>query len=322
MSITDVPGHTGEAAVSGCDAGRVAVLVPCYNEALSIAKVVRDFRAALPSATIYVYDNNSSDATIEVAREAGAVVRREPEQGKGNVVRRMFADVDADHYIMVDGDATYDAQSAARLLSVLASGQYDMVNVARKHVEQEAYRPGHVFGNRMLTDLVGFFFGTKTSDMLSGYKAFSRRFVKTFPASSKKFEIETELMIHCLDLRLPMAEIEAPYGKREEGSFSKLNTVRDGVRIVRMLGWLLKHEKPLLFFSILSALLALLSLAIGTPVLVDYVETGLVPKLPSALLAAAIMLTAVIGFFSGLILDTVSHSRRETKRLFYLLQSR
>jgi glycosyltransferase involved in cell wall biosynthesis len=301
---------------------RIAVLVPCYNEALSIAGVVQDFRTALPAAIIYVYDNNSTDATMDVARAAGAIVRQEPDRGKGNVVRRMFADVEADVYIMVDGDGTYDASAAPRLLDKLASGPYDMVNVGRKHVEQEAYRRGHVFGNQMLTELVAFFFGSKTTDMLSGYKAFSRRFVKTFPAASQKFEIETELMIHCLDLRLPVAEIDAPYGKRPEGSFSKLSTFRDGIRIVRMLGWLLKHEKPLLFFSIVSLLLALLSLGLGAPILVEYFETGLVPRLPTALLAAAIMLTAVISFFSGLILDTVSHSRRETKRLFYLLENR
>jgi glycosyltransferase involved in cell wall biosynthesis len=297
------------------------VLVPCYNEAIAIASVVRDFGTALPTATIYVYDNNSTDSTIDVARAAGAVVRHEFEQGKGNVVRRMFADVEADLYVLVDGDGTYDATAAKRLLETLASGPYDMVNVARKHVDQAAYRPGHVFGNKMLTDLVGFFFGAKTTDMLSGYKAFSRRFVKTFPAASKNFEIETELMIHCLDLRLPMTEIDAPYGRRSEGSVSKLNTFRDGIRIIRMLGWLLKHEKPLLFFSIVSLLLALLSLGLGAPVLIEYFETGLVPRLPTALLASAIMLTAVISFFAGLILDTVSHSRRETKRLFYLLQS-
>ncbi len=318
MSFEKFSEYPGDRHWSG---DRIAVLVPCYNEALSIAKVISDFKAALPTANIYVYDNNSSDATFDVAREAGAIVRREPEQGKGSVVRRMFADVEADHYIIVDGDATYDANSAQRLLNELASGPYDMVNVARKHIEQEAYRPGHVFGNRMLTELVSFFFGAKTTDMLSGYKAFSRRFVKTFPASSRNFEIETELMIHCLDLRLPVGEIAAPYGKREEGSFSKLNTISDGVRIIKMLGWLLKHEKPLLFFSLISLMLILLSFTVGAPVLIDFFETGLVPRLPSALLAAAVMLTAVISFFAGLILDTVSHSRRETKRLFYLLQT-
>lgn len=301
---------------------RIAVLIPCYNEALSIGRVVQEFKASLPTAIIYVYDNNSTDATLDVAGAAGAIVRREYEQGKGNVVRRMFADVEADIYIIVDGDGTYDATAAPRLVSVLASGPYDMVNVARKHTEQEAYRAGHVFGNQMLTGLVGFFFGSRTTDMLSGYKAFSRRFVKTFPAASQKFEIETELMIHCLDLRLPVAEIDAPYGIRPQGSFSKLSSVRDGLRIIRMLGLLLKHEKPLLVFSVLSLFLAILSVGLGTPVLIEYFETGLVPRLPTALLAAAIMLTAVMSFFSGLVLDTVSHSRRETKRLFYLLENR
>jgi glycosyltransferase involved in cell wall biosynthesis len=299
---------------------RIAVFVPCYNEALSIGNVVRDFKAALPSARIYVYDNNSSDGTVDVSRAAGAIVRREAEQGKGNVVRRMFADVDADIYIMVDGDGTYDASVAPLLVDTLVSGPYDMVNVARKHTDHKAYRRGHVFGNQMLTGLVGMFFGVKTSDMLSGYKAFSRRFVKTFPATSQKFETETELMIHCLDLRLPVAEIEAPYGKRAEGSASKLSTFRDGLRILMLLGWLLKHEKPLLFFSTMSMLLAVLSIALGMPIVIEYFATGLVPRLPTALLASAIMLTAVISFFSGLILDTVTHSRREIKRLLYLLE--
>lgn len=299
---------------------RIAVLVPCFNEAIGIASVVDGFRKLLPHAHIYVYDNNSTDGTAEVARKAGAIVQTELEQGKGNVVRRMFSDVDADIYVMVDGDGTYDASAAPRLVATLLSGPYDMVNVARRHIEKDAYRRGHVTGNRLLTGLVGLFFGTKTTDMLSGYKAFSRRFVKTFPASSRRFEIETEMMIHCLDLRLPMTEIEAPYGKRLEGSASKLSTLRDGFRILRLLGWLLKHEKPLAFFSAVSALLVAISVALGTPILLEFLDTGLVPRLPTALLATGIMLVAVMSFFTGLVLDTVTHSRREIKRLFYLSQ--
>lgn len=300
------------------DGPRIAVLLPCYNEALSIARVVEDFRAALPGAQIYVYDNNSKDGTVEVARQAGAIVRWEERQGKGNVVRRMFADIDADVYIMADGDGTYDATTAPRLVARLLDGPYDMVNVARRHISTEAYRPGHVFGNKMLTGLVAAFFGTGTTDMLSGYKAFSRRFVKTFPAMSRGFEIETELMIHTLELRLPVAEIDAPYDKRIEGSASKLSTFRDGFKILRLLGWLLKHEKPLLFFSAVGAFLAATSLGLAIPIVIEFIETGLVPRLPTAVLASVIMLSAVVSVFTGLILDTVTHSRRETKRLFYL----
>ena len=244
-------------AAFGVDHFDVAVLIPCFNEAATIGKTVHAFRKAVPLARVYVFDNNSHDSTAEIAAAAGAIVRRETAQGKGNVVRRMFADIDADIYVIVDGDGTYDANAAPRLLKTLASGPYDMVNAARKHIAQEAYRPGHIFGNRVLTGLVGLFFGAKTTDLLSGYKAFSRRFVKTFPAMSTGFEIETELMIHALDLRLPFAEIEAPYDARPEGSTSKLSTLRDGLRILKLLGWLLKHEKPLLFFSSLAFLFLL-----------------------------------------------------------------
>jgi glycosyltransferase involved in cell wall biosynthesis len=304
--------------VSLADRLDVAVLIPCYNEADTIRNTVRGFRGSVPSARIYVFDNNSTDGTAEIAVGAGAILRRETAQGKGNVVRRMFSDIDAEIYVIVDGDGTYDAEAAPRLLETLLSGPYDMVNVARRHIAKEAYRTGHVFGNRLLTVLVGLFFGTKTTDMLSGYKAFSRRFVKTFPAMSKGFEIETELMIHALDLRLPVAEIEAPYYARPDGSTSKLSTFRDGFRILKLLGWLLKHEKPMLFFSSLAGVLVMLSLSLGVPVVLEFLSTGLVPRLPTAVLAAAIMLSSVISLFTGLILDTVTHSRREVKRLHYL----
>lgn len=305
-------------ALVGSDGLRIAVMLPCYNEALSIERVIADFRAALPDAEIYVYDNNSEDGTADVARTAGAIVRCETRQGKGNVVRRMFADIDADVYIMADGDGTYDAGSAPRLLATLREGPYDMVNVARRHISTEAYRPGHVFGNKMLTGLVVAFFGSGTTDMLSGYKAFSRRFVKTFPAMSTGFEIETELMIHTLELKLPVTEIEAPYDKRQEGSSSKLSTFRDGFRILKLFGWLLKHEKPLLFFSAIGGLLAVISIALAVPIVLEFFRTGLVPRLPTAVMASVIMVCAVVSVFTGLILDTVTHSRREMKRLFYL----
>jgi glycosyltransferase involved in cell wall biosynthesis len=310
----EIPGRN----VSRADRLDVAVLIPCHNEANTIRNTVRGFQVSVPTARIYVFDNNSHDGTAEIAVGAGAIVRRETAQGKGNVIRRMFSDIEAEIYIIVDGDGTYDAEAAPRLLETLLSGPYDMVNVARKHIAKEAYRPGHVFGNRLLTGLVGLFFGTKTTDMLSGYKAFSRRFAKTFPAMSKGFEIETELMIHALDLRLPVAEIEAPYDARPPGSTSKLSTFRDGLRILKLLGWLLKHEKPMLFFSSLAGLLVILSLSLGIPIVLEFLSTGLVPRLPTAVLAAAIMLSAVMSLFTGLILDTVTRSRREVKRLHYL----
>jgi glycosyltransferase involved in cell wall biosynthesis len=310
--------ETSSQIASRTDRFHVAVLIPCYNEVDTIRNAVRGFRESVPAARIYVFDNNSHDGTAEIAAGAGAIVRRETAQGKGNVVRRMFSDIDADIYVIVDGDGTYDATAAPRLVETLLSGPYDMVNVARKHIAKEAYRPGHLLGNRLLTWLVGLFFGTKTTDMLSGYKAFSRRFVKSFPAMSKGFEIETELMIHALDLRLPVAEIQAPYHARAAGSISKLSTFRDGLRILKLLGWLLKHEKPLFFFSSLAGFLVVLSLSLGIPIVLEFLSTGLVPRLPTAVLAAAIMLSAVMSLFTGLILDTVTHSRREVKRLHYL----
>jgi glycosyltransferase involved in cell wall biosynthesis len=303
-------------------APRIAVLVPCHNEELTIAAVVKGFRAALPDAAIYVFDNNCTDRTAEVARAAGAEVRFERIPGKGSVVRRMFADIDADWYIMVDGDATYDASAAPRLLQTAIEGGYDMVNAAREETGQGAYRRGHRFGNRVLTGLVGAIFGSRTTDMLSGYKIFSRRFVKSFPAASAGFEIETELMIHALELNLPVGEISAPYGERPEGSTSKLATWRDGFLILRMIGVLIQRERPLEFFGVLAALLLLLSLALGVPVVFTFLETGLVPKLPTAVLASALMLSALLSFAVGLILNAITHSRREIKRLAYLVAGR
>ncbi|MHB1206922.1 MAG: glycosyltransferase family 2 protein [Rhodospirillaceae bacterium] len=297
---------------------RIAVLIPCYNEEAAIGRVVADFRAALPDAVVYVYDNNSADLTGQIAAAAGAVVRNEPLQGKGNVVRRMFADVEADAYVLVDGDDTYHAASAPALIARLFADQLDMVNAARLSQGEAAYRRGHVFGNWLLTTLVASVFGNRTSDMLSGYRVFSRRFVKSFPALAGGFEIETELTVHALEMRMPFAEIGTPYKERPPGSQSKLSTFRDGFRILFMIGKLVKEERPLGSFGITGLVLALLSLGIAEPVVVTYYQTGLVPRLPTAVLAAAIMILAFLSFTGGLILETVTRGRREQKRLAYL----
>lgn len=297
---------------------RIAVLVPCYNEEAAVGQVVAEFRAALPGARIYVYDNNSRDRTAEVAEAAGAVVRREPLQGKGNVVRRMFADIDADIYVLVDGDATYDAASAPAMIHRLASERLDMVVASRVSTEAAAYRAGHRFGNRMLTGFVARLFGKRFSDILSGYRVLSRRYVKSFPALAAGFETETELTVHALELRMPIAELETPYRARPEGSVSKLSTYRDGFRILLTILKLFKDERPLAFFSILFFALAAASVALGWPIVLTYLQTGLVPRLPTAILATGIMLLAFLSLASGFILDTVTHGRLELKRLAYL----
>lgn len=296
----------------------IAVLIPCYNEEAAIGKVVQDFRAALPEATVYVYDNNSKDRTVEVARAAGAVVRHEPLQGKGNVMRRMFADIEADVYVLVDGDDTYHAASAPQLVKRLWEEQLDMVNGARVTEIVAAYRPGHRFGNLVLTGMVANIFGSRIGDMLSGYRVFSRRFVKSFPALASGFETETELTVHALELRMPIAEVKTPYKDRPPGSHSKLNTIRDGIRILRTIIILVKEERPLPFFSALFGLLALLSVILGVPVIATYFQTGLVPRFPTAMLATGLMLMAFLSLTCGLILDTVTHGRREAKRMHYL----
>ena len=298
----------------------IAVLVPCYNEEAAIGRVVADFKAALPQAEIYVYDNNSRDRTADVAAAAGAIVRREPLQGKGNVVRRMFADIDADAYVLVDGDDTYHAPSAPALVAKLFDEQLDMVNAARKTEIEAAYRPGHRFGNVVLTTLVTAIFGHRTEDMLSGYRVFSRRFAKSFPSLSAGFEIETELTVHALELRMPLAEVVTPYKDRPVGSVSKLSTFRDGFRILWLIGKLVKEERPVQFFGIGALFLAILSLVIVKPVFVTYLQTGLVPRLPTAVLATGLMLLAFLSLACGLILDTVTRGRREMKRLAYLAQ--
>ncbi|MGJ4883722.1 MULTISPECIES: glycosyltransferase family 2 protein [unclassified Bradyrhizobium] len=297
---------------------RIAVLVPCYNEEAAVAAVVRDFKQALPTATVYVYDNNSKDRTIEVARAAGAEVRSERRQGKGHVVRRMFADVDADIYVLVDGDATYDAPSAPGMVARLVSERLDMVVGLRVDQEQAAYRMGHRTGNWMLTSFLAEVFGQAFKDILSGYRVFSRRFVKSFPVLSDGFEIETELTVHALELALPVAELATPYYARPEGSVSKLNTWRDGFRILGTILKLYRSEKPLRFFSAIGIFLALVSIGFAIPIFVTYIETGLVPRLPTAVLSMGLMIMALLSASSGLVLDTVTRGRREMKLLAYL----
>jgi glycosyltransferase involved in cell wall biosynthesis len=299
---------------------RIAVLVPCFNEEAAVATVVADFRKALPSADIFVYDNNSSDRTAAVAREAGAQVRSERRQGKGHVVRRMFADIDADIYVLVDGDATYDAASAPRMIDALVSDHLDMVVGFRVDQAEAAYRPGHRAGNRMLTGFLSSVFGEAFKDILSGYRVFSRRFVKSFPVLSDGFEIETELSVHALELALPVAEIETPYYARPEGSFSKLNTWRDGFRILGTIVKLYRSEEPLRFFTAIGVFLTLIAIGLAVPVIVTYLETGLVPRLPTAVLSMGLMILAVLAVSSGLVLDTVTRGRREMKLLAYLSQ--
>jgi glycosyltransferase involved in cell wall biosynthesis len=296
----------------------IAVLVPCYNEDIAIRGVIESFRAALPTAIIFVYDNNSRDRTAEVARAAGAIVRTERLQGKGNVVRRMFADIEADIYVLVDGDGTYDAASAPGLVRKLLDESLDMVNAVRVENSVAAYRAGHRFGNRVLTGCVAWTFGSRSSDMLSGYRVFSRRFVKSFPSLAEGFEIETELTVHALELRLPIAEIPTPYRERPPGSVSKLNTYRDGFRIANTIFNLIKEEKPLAFFAAVALLLAVVAIALGAPIMITYRHTGLVPRLPTAILAMGLMLTSFLSLTCGLVLDTVTRGRKESKRLAYL----
>jgi hypothetical protein len=299
---------------------RIAVLVPCFNEEAAVATVVADFRNSLPSAEIYVYDNNSSDRTRAIAVEAGAQVRSERRQGKGHVVRRMFADIDADIYVLVDGDATYDAASAPRMIETLMADHLDMVVGLRVDQAEAAYRRGHRTGNWMLTRFLSSVFRQEFKDILSGYRVFSRRFVKTFPVLSDGFEIETELSVHALELALPVAEIETPYYARPQGSFSKLNTWRDGFRILGTIIKLYRSEKPLRFFTAIGCCLALVSVGLAIPVIVTYLEQGLVPRLPTAVLSMGLMILAVLSVSSGLVLDTVTRGRREMKLLAYLSQ--
>jgi len=298
---------------------QIAVLIPCHNEEAAIEQVVHDFRAALPAADIYVYDNNSSDRTVAIAREAGAIVRSEPLQGKGHVVRRMFADIEADIYVLVDGDGTYDAASAPAMVELLEDGPLDMVTGTRFETgDQAAYRRFHRSGNWLLTSMVRYVFGNRITDMLSGYRIFSRRFVKSFPALSAGFETETEFTVHALALSMPLGELSVPYGARPPGSASKLRTYSDGFRILRVILLLVKDERPWAFFGLIGLLLMLMGFGVGLPVVLEYARTGLVPRLPTAVLATGLVLLACLSLVCGLVLDSVARGRKEAKRLAYL----
>ena len=297
---------------------RIAVVLPCYNEEAAIGATITGFRAALPGAAIYVYDNNSADRTREVAERAGAIVRSERQQGKGHVVMRMFADVDADIYVMADGDLTYDPSAAPVMVNMLIADQLDMVVGTRRHSEKQAYRGGHVLGNRIFTGLLSGLFGRSFSDIFSGYRVFSRRFVKSFPVISSGFEIETEISVHALELKMPVGEVETTYAARPEGSQSKLSTYGDGWRILRTIVTLYRVERPALYYGLIGALLVALALVLAVPLVITYANTGLVPRFPTAILVTGIIIIAVLCFFAGLILDTVTRGRRELRRLAYL----
>jgi glycosyltransferase involved in cell wall biosynthesis len=297
---------------------KIAVLLPCYNEEAAIGATVAGFKSALPNATVYVYDNNSKDRTCEVAAAAGAVVRSEKQQGKGHVVRRMFADIDADVYVMADGDLTYDPAAAPAMVAMLLAEQLDMVVGTRRHEGRDAYRGGHVLGNRLFTTLLAGLFGRSFSDIFSGYRVFSRRFVKSFPVLSEGFEIETEMSVHALELRMPVGEVETSYGARPEGSHSKLSTFGDGWRILRTIGTLYRIERPVLFYGSIGALLVIAAVVLAVPLVRTYLQTGLVPRFPTAILVTGMVIVAVLCFFAGLILDTVTRGRREVRRLSYL----
>ena len=299
---------------------RIAVLLPCYNEEAAILATVRGFQEALPSATVYVYDNNSRDRTREIAAEAGAVVRTERQQGKGHVVRRMFADVDADVYLMADGDLTYDPKAAPAMVNLLLAEELDMVVGTRKHEAKQAYRGGHVLGNKVFTGLLSGLFGRSFTDIFSGYRVFSRRFVKSFPVLSSGFEIETEMSVHALELRMPVGEVETTYAARPDGSHSKLSTFGDGWRILKTIVTLYRIERPVLFFGSIAALLLAAAIVLSIPLVRTYLHTGLVPRFPTAILVTGMTVIAVLCFFAGLILDTVTRGRREVRRLAYLSQ--
>ena len=296
----------------------IAVLLPCSNEEAAIGATVAGFKAALPDATIYVYDNNSRDRTREVAAKAGAVVRTERQQGKGHVVRRMFADIDADVYVMADGDLTYDPAASPAMVDMLLTEQLDMVVGTRRHEAKDAYRGGHVIGNRVFTGLLSGLFGRSFSDIFSGYRVFSRRFVKSFPVLSEGFEIETEMSVHALELRMPVGEVETSYGARPEGSHSKLSTFGDGWKILKTIANLYRVERPVLFYGSIGALLVVAAIVLAEPLVETYLQTGLVPRFPTAILVTGMVIVAVLCIFAGLILDTVTRGRREVRRLAYL----
>ena len=314
QSVSELPASEPFAG----DGFQIAVLLPCYNEALTIAEVVEGFMDSLPGATVYVFDNNSSDDTARVAAKAGARVFRENKQGKGNVVRRMFADIDADIYVMADGDGTYDPADAPSLVSALITERVDMVVGTRRDVTEDAGRAGHAFGNKLFNTFYQMIFGSEFSDILSGYRAFTRRYVKSFPAISTGFEIETEMSVHASQLMIPVAELEMDYGRRPEGSDSKLRTFHDGFRILRMFAMLMKETRPAAFYAIFSAAFALGSLILMTPIMITWLETGLVPRFPTAIVATGMMIIAVLLMTCGLILDSLCRARVEQKRILFL----
>lgn len=296
---------------------RIAVLVPCYNESLTVEKVVADFRSALPNAHVYVFDNASSDGTAAIASAAGARVRKVRTQGKGHVVRRMFADIEADVYVMVDGDDTYHAATATALVRAVLDGD-DMVVGMREAVAAQAYRAGHAAGNVLLTGFLGWLFGRTCRDILSGYRAFSRRFVKSFPARSEGFEIETELTVHALELQMPTSEVATPYKERPDGSISKLSTWRDGLRILRTMLRLFSTERPIAFYGAISGATLVLAVGLGIPLVVTFLETGLVPRIPTAVLVTTLIVISVLSTLVGLVVDSVTRARKEAKTLAYL----
>lgn len=316
--IGALPEPKAQAQIDAFPGVKIAVILPCYNESKTISDVIDGFRASLPQARIAVFDNNSSDNTAEIARIAGADVFCETRRGKGNVVRRMFADIDADVYLMADGDGTYDAASAPKLISMIVNDRMDMAIGARENVHENAHRAGHAFGNKLFNTIYGTLFGSDFGDIFSGYRAFSRRFVKSFPALSSGFEIETELSVHASQLKLPTGEIVLPYGKRPEGSSSKLSTFRDGWRILKTMGFLLKETRPALFFGAMSGVIACAAVLLAVPLVVTYLETGLVPRLPTAVLCTGLMLIAGLTGTCGMILDSLARSRVEQKRMLYL----
>ena len=298
---------------------KIAVTIPCHNEAVAISGVVSAFANAIPEADIFVYDNVSTDGTAEIAKKSGAIVCTEPNKGKGNVVRRMFADIDADIYVIVDGDGTYDASKCSEMIRRLVDNNLDMVTATRKAINsKDAYRPGHIFGNWVLTRAVSYLFGHGFTDMLSGYRVMSRRFVKSFPIISKGFEIETEMTIHALQMRVPYEELETMYDSRPEGSESKLSTFKDGLRILKMIFLLFKEERPFQFFGLFSLFLFMISIILAIPIFITYSETGMVPRLPTAILSASLMILSFFSIVSGLILDGLSRSKLEVKRISYL----
>ncbi|MDH4439350.1 MAG: glycosyltransferase [Rhizobium sp.] len=296
----------------------VAVLLPCYNEAATIGQVVRDFRTALPEARIFVYDNNSTDGTALTAMLAGATVVRERRQGKGHVVRRMFCDIDADIYIMADGDGTYSPADAEELIRTLITERVDMVVGTRRGVHDDAGRNGHAFGNRLFNGLYRLLFGNDFTDILSGYRAFSRRYVKSFPAISGGFEIETEMSVHASRLRLPVTELELDYGRRPIGSQSKLSTFRDGFKILRMFALLMKETRPFAFFACIAGAFLTACILFAVPVVAEYFQTGLVPRMPTWVLSLCLFGLSFISFAGGVILDSVAQGRNELLRLHYL----